>query len=857
MPGYVVDLTACSSDGAADVGGKAAGLGALLAAGMPVPAGFAVTTSAYRESVAAISRELAAIAATPAIGDAETSAQLRACFDELPLPEHVAAQVRQAYLALDPSGRALVAVRSSATAEDLAEASFAGQQDTYLGVRGAESVLEHVARCWGSLFTPQAIGYRRQFDVPVDGLAMAVVVQSMVDAEAAGVMMSLDPVTGDRSTVFISAAHGLGEGVVVGDIESDSIWVDKRGPTVTRVESAHQQEAYRYDADGVVRRQPLAAELGNKPALLPQEAVELARIAIRMERQQGCPQDLEWAIDLDDTGTRRIRLLQSRPETVWANRSTRPALHGPTRRDTTWTTTNVGESVPGIPTPLGWSMWSLAGEIAMRSAFHAIGALSRREVDIPVDPRDRLLGIFLGRASLSVSLLCDWAERVPGTDPVTMSEQIFSARPQGYVPRSKWRYYPRVALKAGAPLFRVKRMVLGDRADAEAFRAKALRALTDSDEDTTRGLLEDALAIHRRCLSTQTLLTMAVCQPITDALLRIAATVGFSGEELMAGYGGHDETVAVTDMWACSRGKLNVDTFLARHGFHGWQEGELSACSWREDPTPVLSLIESYKERDDAADPAIAERQRMVAREKLEAEFLAALPRTRNSLARLLLRLARSYVPLRGIAKGSFVQSLDVVRAAARRLGTLLHDRGELADQEDIFYLTLPELRAQLPADVNHLVAVRKRERAGYASLELPTVWSGEAVPIESAPDAGDNVIVGSGASPGVVEGRARVVTWPDDAHIAEGEILVAHNTDPSWASLMFLSSGLVADIGGVMSHTAIVARELSLPCVVNTKSASKTLRSGDLIRVNGARGTVEILERAISAPPPTHVDTF
>lgn len=853
MPRYVVGLAQCTGGHAADVGGKAVGLGALLAAGMPVPTGFAVTTSAYRDSVGAIRDALDAIAITPALNDDEASVRLRALFDGLRLPEGVEAQVREAYLSLDPCGTALVAVRSSATAEDLADASFAGQQDTYLGVRGVESVLAHVARCWGSLFTPHAIGYRRRFEVSIEDLAMAVVVQKMVDAQAAGVMMSLDPVTGDRSTVFISAAHGLGEGVVVGDVESDSLWVAKDGPTVTRVESAHQTEAYRYHAEGFVRRRPLDAELQDRPALSPDEAVELARIAIRMEQQQGCPQDLEWAIDLDDTGTRRIWLLQSRPETVWANRSNRPpALHGPTRPDTTWTTTNVGESVPGVPTPLGWSMWSVAGEIAMRSAFHAIGALSREELAIPADPQDRLLGIFLGHASLSVSLLCEWAERVPGTDPVTMSEQIFSARPRGYVPRSQMRYYPRVVLKAGAPLFRVKRMVLRDRAHAEAFRAKTLRRLANSNEETTRQLLEEALTIHRRCLSTQTLLTMAVCQPITDALLRIAASVGFSGEELMAGYGGHDETAAVTDMWACSRGRLDLDTFLARHGFHAWQEGELSAQSWREDPTPVRNLIESYRGRGNEADPAIAERMRMATREKLELDFLAALPRARKPLGRLLLRLARSYVPLRGIAKGSFVQSLDVVRAAARRLGTLLQNQGALPDREDIFYLTLPELRVELPADVNALVAERKRERAGYTTLELPTVWMGEAAPTETTVVSDENVIVGSAASPGVTEGRARVVTCPDDAHIAEGEILVAHNTDPSWASLMFLSSGLVADIGGVMSHTAIVARELSLPCVVNTKIASKALRTGDVIRVNGARGTVEILEQVRDSTPET-----
>lgn len=863
MPCYVVGLADCSSARAGEVGGKAVGLGALLAAGIPVPAGFAVTTSAYRDSIASIRDELDAIAGTTAINDGQASLKLRRLFDGLVLPELVARQVRRAYLSLDPSGETPVAVRSSATAEDLADASFAGQQDTYLGVRGVASVIEHVTRCWGSLFNPQAIGYRQRFGVPVDDLAMAVVVQSMVDAEAAGVMMSLDPVTGERSTVFISAAHGLGEGVVVGDVESDSIWVDKNGPAITQMESVRQTHAYRRDADGIVSRQPLAVELQDKPALLPTEAVELARIAALMEQNQGCPQDLEWAVDLDDAGARRMWLLQSRPETVWANRSRHPAvnrppaLHGSTHRDITWTTTNVGESVPGIPTPLGWSMWSVAGEVAMRSAFHAIGALSRGELDIPAAPEDRLLGIFHGRAALSVSLLCEWTERVPGTDPVSVAEQIFSARPVGYVSRSQRRYYPRVAVKAGVPLFRVKGMVLRDRADAETFRTKALGMLGRSDEKLTRDLLEQALEMHRRCLSTQTLLTMAVCQPLTDALLKLASTVGFTGEQLMAGYGGHDETAAVFDMWACSRGELDLDTFLERHGFHAWHEGELSARSWREDPAPVRDLVASFRTRDDGADPVIAERRRALGRERLEVDFLAALPCMRRPLARLLLRLARTFIPLRGIAKGSFVQSLDVVRAAARRLGTLLADNGAIADSGDVFYLTLPELRAELPADVRDLIAIRKRERAAYAGLELPTVWTGEAAPTEYAPIADHNTIVGSGASPGVVEGRARVVTCPDEVEIAQGEILVAHDTDPSWASLMFLSSGLVADIGGVMSHTAIVARELSLPCVVNTKFASRALRSGDLIRVNGARGTVEVLERAVTIPPPPPVDTF
>jgi pyruvate,water dikinase len=821
----------------------------LLRQHLPVPDGFAVTTDAYRATIAAIQDDLD-VALEAEESDAAASKSLRALVESAKMPADVRNAIDLAYHALDPSGQTVVAVRSSATAEDLADASFAGQQDTYLGIRGIDAVLDYVQRCWSSLFTSQAIAYRRKIGVGSGDLAMAVVVQKLVNAEAAGVMMTLDPLTGDRRAVFLSAAHGLGEGVVKGDVESDSIWVDKKSLRVTRRVYQVQRSAYRYTGEGAeIELMSLSESDGAAPAITDGEAVELARVAILMENAQGVPQDLEWAVDVDAAGTRAVRLLQARPETVWANRpagnDSGSGLHGTTHPETTWTTTNVGESVPGVPTPLGWSVWSVAGELAMRSTFGAIGALSDEETKLPQRQEDWLLGIFYGRASLSVSLVCEWSERVPGTDPVGMAEQIFSARPRAYVPRQQLRYYPRVAFKAGQPMLRVRSMVLDDRRAAETFRARTLAELPSADEARTRELLDESIALHRRCLSTQTLLTMTVCQPIVDRLLRMADSVGVSGAELMAGYGGHDETAAVDDMWAVSRGKLDFDTFLDRHGFHAWQEGELSSRSWREDPKPARDLIASYAARGDDAEPARAEAVRSAKRVELERQFLSALSPIRRPLGRLLLRLARTFVPLRGIAKGSFVQMLDVVRASSRRLGQHLASAGTLSDADDVFYLTLPEIRTGVGTDVADTIPARKSERAAYEGMEVPSVFEGEPTPLVASASAGADTIVGTGASPGVVEGRARVVTRPDHAHVEDGEILVARDTDPSWATLMYLSSGLIADIGGVMSHTAIVARELSLPCVVNTVNASKALRTGDLIRINGTVGSIEVLERA------------
>jgi len=317
----------------------------------------------------------------------------------------------------------------------------------------------------------------------------------------------------------------------------------------------------------------------------------------------------------------------------------------------------------------------------------------------------------------------------------------------------------------------------------------------------------------------------------------------------MGGYGGHQETQMVSDAWACSRDELDIDTFVARHGYHGWRSGEISSKVWREDYTPVVKLIDSYRAKPDDANPVIAERERREHRQQLEAEFLAGLPAHRRPQGRFALKMAARYVPLRGVGKVSFLRGVDIVRAAARRLGQNLAAAGVLADAEDIFFTTIEEHRAGLPANLSELIAERRRTRRRYEGLAIPQSFRGLPAIVRPHVDGDAVAIEGTGASPGVVVGLARVVTDAAGAHIEEGEILVAHDTDPGWASMMFLSCGLVADIGGIMSHTAVVARELGIPCIVNTKHASKSLKTGDKIMIDGASGTIEILERATAAP--------
>lgn len=318
---YALALADCTADRAELVGGKAVGLGHLVRQAWDVPPGFVITTRAYRDWLAVrdLGPELERLHA--GLKDA-ASREIRDLFERTLPTDELAAAVETGYRGL---GEGLVAVRSSATAEDTAEASFAGQQESYLGVTGFESVLVHVVRCWASLFTPQAISYRARFRVPIAQVAMAVLVQRMVTAEAAGVMLTIDPVTGDRSQLTIESAHGLGPPVVGGELTPDRFAVDK----VTLEERARaiveKPFADRLDpATGVVRRERLTDGEAAEPSLRDHEVVALAELGKRIERTMDGPVDVEWAIGPGPSGPRHLYLLQARPETVWRARRRAP-----------------------------------------------------------------------------------------------------------------------------------------------------------------------------------------------------------------------------------------------------------------------------------------------------------------------------------------------------------------------------------------------------------------------------------------------------------------------------------------------------------------------------------------------------
>ncbi|KKC04143.1 PEP-utilizing enzyme [Mycobacterium nebraskense] len=521
-------------------------------------------------------------------------------------------------------------------------------------------------------------------------------------------------------------------------------------------------------------------------------------------------------------------------------------LHSISAPDAYWSTSNFGEAMPGVMTPLGWTFWGPVAEKATRGAFASMGALTKAETAYPGDPLDRVCNAFYGRVAGRVNFLVGIGDRLPGTSGAAVAEQVVGAMPPELTSVRTRRRYPFVAVRFPYSFATINGRVRRASADTEKWWLENVGRIATMSRDEA---ISEFCRAHRRFehnVCEQGIHVLCAVQPIYDLLNRLVSNAGLGdATSFMSGYGQHAESAMVTDMWQASRGRLSLDEVVRRHGYHGPHEGEISGKVWREDDSALRKLLEGYKRLGDDADPDLAEQVNRVRRRQLESELLTSLPTARRAAARLVIWLAAAIIPVRGIGKSAFLQSLDMGRAAARRIGQCLVEHRQLDDVEDVFFLTAREV-VQLPKDARDLVAKRRDRHAFYKTLQIPSAWLGQPVATtldDTSQRTNTSVIEGVGASPGIVEGPARVVTDPDD-DVEPGDILVAATTDPSWASIMFVSKALVVDIGGALSHAAIVARELGIPCVVNTKNGSQQLRTGDILRVDGSSGRVEIVER-------------
>jgi phosphohistidine swiveling domain-containing protein len=524
-------------------------------------------------------------------------------------------------------------------------------------------------------------------------------------------------------------------------------------------------------------------------------------------------------------------------------------LHDRSGPGTFWTTVNAAEALPGVSTPLNWSWFGAATERAFRWTFVDMGVLHPAATVVSASVDDRLWGVFYGRAAANLDTFRRLADLTPGTSGDALEQQIFGTAREGLPNHASKRRYPFVAARMPRSALALPKVLAAHRTSVEVFwRASALEP--PADATAARARFADAAARFEAVMRPHTLAAM-LAQAIYEQASKLTAAAGVGGLEnrLMTGFGGFEETRLMRELWAVSRERRSLDDFLAGHGYHGPTEGEISSRSWREDRAPVAQLLETYRGMDESAGPAAVEESRVLERQRATDELHAALPAAKRPGARVLLGVARRYIPLREVGKTAFLQTLDTARAAARIVGDDLARRGVVGDPDDVFYLTVAELADPTLSDgIKETVTLRRERRDEYLKVRLPDSWTGqpEAIPITASEAAAEgSELTGLAVSPGVVEGRARVVLDPlATGPLQPGEILVCETTDPSWTSLFLVAAGLVIDIGGALSHGAILARELGVPCVINSRIGTQVLRTGDLLRVDGDAGRVAVLRR-------------
>lgn len=523
-------------------------------------------------------------------------------------------------------------------------------------------------------------------------------------------------------------------------------------------------------------------------------------------------------------------------------------IHDVSADDTRWTSANAGEQMPGLLTPLTARYVVGPAELGVRMAFHDLGVLPRSEVRPATSADKQHVAMFFGRFTTNVDEVRRIFDLTPGASGEAYEQQMFGSLKPGVTHALAKRRYPVVAVRMPLAMALVGRRSRALRKDFQQWWQGAVREAETASLEDCRRLFGEAQDRMAQLLRFHWVATMAA-QVSYGKIAALAAGAGKPGLEttICGGYGTEEVQVAI-DFWRLAHGEITHEDFLLEHGHNVPSGAELSARSWREDPASIDDLLGSYRRLSADQNPAEVIKRRAGERQAAQAAILAALPRHRRPGAALLFRLSREYIQLRTVGKGAQHVSYDVARAAARRAGQLLAQDGVLHEPDDVFYLTDKELLGALPGDAGSIAVARKARRATYASLELPQTWIGNPVPLEAGPDEAATAagpVSGMGVSPGVVEGVVRIVESPMDGDLEPGEILVCETTDPSWISLMVVAAGLVIDIGGPVSHGAIVAREMGVPCVINTQDGTRRLRTGERVRIDGSAGTVEVLVAA------------
>ncbi len=864
MSRYVLDFQEIDQAQIAAVGGKGAHLGELARIeGIRVPAGFCVTTEAFQrvmEDAPSLTERLAWLSRLEA-DDREAiralSAEIRQTIEGMAIPDDLAAAIIAPLARLGE--HAAYAVRSSATAEDLPGASFAGQQDTYLNVVGRKAMLQHVSRCWASLFTERAVTYRLRNGIDQRQVQMAVVVQRMVFPQASGILFTADPVTGNRKIASVEASFGLGEALVSGLVNADVYTV--RDSQVTARQIAAKQLAIFASPAGGTQEQAIAPEQQEQPALTDAQAVEIVAQGRRIEAHFGRPQDIEWCL-----AGGAFQIVQSRPITTLF-----PIPVASDQENHVYVSVGHQQMMTDPMRPLGLSVWQMmtprpmveaAGRLFVDVTRELASPASRTGIMAALGKSDPLIGdalhTIIDRAGFLPAVPDEGpAWTLPGSSPtpietdpdlvpelIAHSEAALAALQREVQPLSgsalldfiqkdlqeMWRMHfdPRsmqvvlAGMEASWWLNDHLQEWLGEKQAADTLTQSVSHNVTS---EMGLALLDVADAVRP--------------YPEVVTFLQQVTDKGFL-EELPWLRGGKEARDA-------------IQAWLDIYGMRCAGEIDITRPRWSERPSALIPLILS-----NIRNFAPGEGQRRFARglreaQEKEQEVLARLrdlpdgaqkaTETRQQIDRVRAFAGYREYPKYGMVNRYFVYKQALLKEAER-----LVQAGVLGDKEDISYLRFDELQEAVRTQQvdAQLIQQRKDAFTTYQALTPPRVMTsdGEAVTgVYRRDDLEPGALIGLPVSAGTSEGRARVILDMAEANLEPGDILVTAYTDPSWTPLFVTISGLVTEVGGLMTHGAVIAREYGLPAVVGVEHATRLIRNGQRIRVHGTDGYVEMLD--------------
>ena len=838
------------------VGGKAAGLGALIDAGFNVPRSFCVTTEAFEAYVGSLCDEV------------ETLEELREAMIDTPLPEVLVDEIAAQLEYIDAASWA---VRSSAVAEDTETRSYAGQALSVLDVDSADEVIDAIKRVWASHFSMERLLYLARGGVQVTPSPAAVLVQEMLDPVVAGVLFTVNPMTGDDSEAVVTSARGLGEAVVSGK-RGETHYLDKRS--------------------GYVRRH--VADNGDEGGLLGGHRLEeLAEVARGVETALGGARDIEWAyaFPIDQPHQPRLYLLQARPVTSEA--SEKPD-------ESVWTNANVGEALPGVATPM---TWSIIRDFSQRGFEQAFGTLG---LTVPDDAE--LVASFEGRIYLNLTQFMS----IASAQPLFKPERLFSMAGGGgvemvrdiYEQRSNREFLKRLPLTIPKILAAQLSMPIIAPLWGEYFTGKVEEFFDRDHHSYARselaGELEELDQLFDRTgmvmLSTSSNFLMSYV--VTAELLRFIGGEDAVGreQELVSGL---DVKSAQPGLYLLELGRKvrrslrlrriitendpddilealtregehddvadfleALDRFRDLHGHRAPREAELATPRWREDMSFLFEVVRSFVEAPDIPTTTEVERDRKQKHQAAQKTLDRMLPGGLDLLFRCILAFTRSNARRREYMRDRVVDSLDIYRHFFLECGRRLCQSGTLRQQDDVFYLTRSEIESWLDdPEVADDFAIRVLTRKALhhhfdAEPDPPDTFllrgtemiAGQQAPHrltegQSEEDGADFELSGLPGSSGRVSGRARVILDPRDSEttIQPGEILVAPYTDVGWTPLFLTAAGVVMSLGGPLSHSCIVAREYDIPTVVNAKHATEVIETGDWVTVDGDEGVVYV----------------